>query len=191
MHQVGDQPRLYYDARSTNHQDWSLFQGNCVLGNVLWVVFSALCSREEVKLRWISRGIREVFSENKRVLCIHDSNCSYTYYQHTLTRAGIWENSIYFEPSVYRYYTNSTKYTVGSSSSILKWNVIMCLLVWMEFKCSQTDQEFQLRFLLINHWSFWNPIQYHDRDILSLDLWTKWDKFLYLKADESNFEKVR
>ena len=23
MHQVGDQPRLYYDARSTNHQDWS------------------------------------------------------------------------------------------------------------------------------------------------------------------------
>jgi hypothetical protein len=21
MHQVGDQPKLYYDARSTNHQD--------------------------------------------------------------------------------------------------------------------------------------------------------------------------
>jgi len=31
VHQVGDQPRLYYDARSTNHQDsllwfWELSQ---------------------------------------------------------------------------------------------------------------------------------------------------------------------
>lgn len=50
--------------------------------------------------------------------------------------------------------------TVGSSSSILKWNVIVCLLVWMEFKYSQTDQEFQLRIFLINHRSSWNPIQY-------------------------------
>jgi len=24
MHQVGDQPRLYYDARSTSHQDYHL-----------------------------------------------------------------------------------------------------------------------------------------------------------------------
>jgi len=28
MHQVGDQPRLYYDARSTNHQD-SYFTSRC------------------------------------------------------------------------------------------------------------------------------------------------------------------
>ena len=26
MHQVGDQPRLYYDARSTNHQDIHFFR---------------------------------------------------------------------------------------------------------------------------------------------------------------------
>jgi len=81
--------------------------------------------------------------------------------------------------------------TVGSSSSILKWNVTMCLLVWMEFTYPQTDQEFQLRFLLNNHRSSWNPINYNGRDILSLDLWIKWDKFWYLKANELNFEKVR
>jgi len=26
LHQVGDKPRLYYDARSTNHQDLSVFE---------------------------------------------------------------------------------------------------------------------------------------------------------------------
>ena len=33
VHQVGNQPRLYYDARSTNHQDliFNLFDNVCVL----------------------------------------------------------------------------------------------------------------------------------------------------------------
>jgi hypothetical protein len=47
MHQVGDQPRLYYDARSTNHQDFSRCEylikveaSFITLWNVIsWIVF--------------------------------------------------------------------------------------------------------------------------------------------------------
>jgi hypothetical protein len=43
VHQVGDQPRLYYDARSTNHQDLPYLYGRYVVSSpvsvLLWTVF--------------------------------------------------------------------------------------------------------------------------------------------------------
>lgn len=174
----------------SSYKHWSLSQGDSVLGNVLWFVFSALCTQEEVRLRWIFRGIREVFSENKRV-CVYmtqtvpvlTTNIHWRELEYGRTAFILSPLFTVTIPTVQNVYHVNVQpmfrnnVTIGSSSNILKWNVILCLVVWIELKHTQTDQEFQLRFLLINHRSSWNPIQYHDRDILSLDLWTKWDKF--------------
>jgi len=35
VYQVGDQPRLYYDARSTNHQDYYIKIGD-IHANYFW-----------------------------------------------------------------------------------------------------------------------------------------------------------